>query len=350
MTLSRDFALHLKKNSFVSPKGSYYPEDLAKAVNNLSSILEGPAEENIDKLKKFVITSDQKLAISSHRKTIDNRVVPWAVSQVFLDFLDSSLDYKKWARAGNRDIFNSYGWVTFNSAYYGLKKDHIPSFISRLRKAREEEKVSRYKTLYEMDNSGLEFKYVKMELEYISNQRRFWTSCISGVSREFSNVICLSEDTTGFTFSYGNLVVVKGHEGRNKSLKVKPYKTLMSMKTNVEKVMKLRSSVYPLSRIDRDLTYSFGCPFDGTELITISTYIHEVGHQIYFKEKYKPPKNSISLGRNLNRGITDYSTESDDEAFAEAFVAYVLNPEVLMQHDKPLYDWVNDTVNTVLSR
>jgi hypothetical protein len=341
MTLSEDFAIHLRENSFVTPNGSYHPGDLARSVNGLSEVTEKQSKENLDKLKKFVIAGNQKLAISSYKRGGGNRIVPWAVSQPYLDFLDSSLNYEEWAKEGSCEILNSYDWKSFNSAYSGLKRDHIPSFIIKLIKAR-------YKTLYQTDNSDIEFKYVKMELDYIANERKFWTSCIIRASREFANVVALGRGAIGRTFSYGNLIVVRGHVGSN--YKRMPDKITQSLRSNAEKIIKLRGYSRPLSYANKKSTFSFGCPFSGNECMAVSTYIHEVGHQFYFRCRNKPPKNSVSLGRKYNRGLSGYSTHSDDEAFAEAFVAFVITPETLAKHDKPLYDWVNDTVSTVLGR
>ena len=64
------------------------------------------------------------------------------------------------------------------------------------------------------------------------------------------------------------------------------------------------------------------------------TYIHETGHQVYFRAGSPPPP------KLKWRAPTGYGETNTDELFAESFAAYTLNPKALREYDEGLFRWV----------
>jgi hypothetical protein len=339
--ISQSFSHHLNTRTFVTPGSKYSPGHLVNSIDKLARYFRGESEHNIGKLKCFVVKSDQALIVSSYERGYKAGVVPWALSDNFLKLLDRSIDYVSWAK----DIHNDYfqGHSNFSSAYKFFKKDQYPYYRHKIKAARREEKSIRCEISRSLKGGDPSLTHLREELDYVSCERKFWTSCISAISREFANVACV-KGVKGKTYSCGNFVTIRD------TCEFSPKDDdPLSVRDTIRRIIHLREHGEGfLSSEQKELTFSFSTAKENSQYDPVITYIHEVGHQIHFKSHSEPPKSSVSLARDTLKGITKYSSYSYDEAFAEAFVAYVLNPEALVEYDRPLYDWVDATVNAAL--
>ena len=80
----------------------------------------------------------------------------------------------------------------------------------------------------------------------------------------------------------------------------------------------------------------------------MSTLIHEVGHVVQFMDETKDDRLGIRL--RAKRKLTQYSGSNDREAFAEGFVAFVLQPEKLKEMRPELYGRIQRSLFEFLAK
>ena len=80
----------------------------------------------------------------------------------------------------------------------------------------------------------------------------------------------------------------------------------------------------------------------------MSTLIHEVGHVVQFMDETRDDRLGIRL--RAKRKLTQYSGTNDREAFAEGFVAFVLQPEKLKEMRPELYDRIRRSLYEFLAK
>jgi len=80
----------------------------------------------------------------------------------------------------------------------------------------------------------------------------------------------------------------------------------------------------------------------------MSTLIHEVGHVVQFMDETRNDRLGIRL--RAKRKLTQYSGTNDREAFAEGFVAFVLQPEKLKEMRPELYDRIRRSLYEFLAK
>ena len=80
----------------------------------------------------------------------------------------------------------------------------------------------------------------------------------------------------------------------------------------------------------------------------MSTFIHEVGHVVQYMDETKDDRLGIRL--RAKRKLTQYSGTNDREAFAEGFVAFVLQPEKLKEMRPELYGRIRRSLFEFLAK
>lgn len=90
------------------------------------------------------------------------------------------------------------------------------------------------------------------------------------------------------------------------------------------------------------------------------TYIHEMGHKVHFEHGNKVLKNKINLFEGTiddcalvpndvkEEIITPYGKQDNAEAFAEGFVIYTLNPELMKRVAPKYFKWVDSIAREIL--
>ncbi|MBY6223571.1 phage minor head protein [Ferrimonas balearica] len=75
----------------------------------------------------------------------------------------------------------------------------------------------------------------------------------------------------------------------------------------------------------------------GDDAAMLATWLHELGHQLHFQIGREAPPTQ-------RRFTTRYSWSNKEEAFAEAFAAYLLAPEAMRQYDPLLAQWLANAI------
>ena len=97
-----------------------------------------------------------------------------------------------------------------------------------------------------------------------------------------------------------------------------------------------------------DLPWSFSHNDTRDASATMSTLIHEVGHVVQYMDETSDDRLGIRL--RAKRKLTEYSGTNDREAFAEGFVAFVLQPEKLKEMRPELYNRVRKSLFEFLAK
>ena len=144
-----------------------------------------------------------------------------------------------------------------------------------------------------------------------------------------------SANANGHAFKGYNFVSVKGGE------------QLAQGKFNAKQ---LQSRVkQKLDDIEKgDLPWSFSHNATRDASATMSTLIHEVGHVVQYMDETSDDRLGIRL--RAKRKLTEYSGTNDREAFAEGFVAFVLQPEKLKEMRPELYNRVRKSLFEFLAK
>jgi hypothetical protein len=162
---------------------------------------------------------------------------------------------------------------------------------------------------------------------------------VKDLPRRYSGMVLASEYADGHTTSFSRRVVVADdadqllHSAFDRNRRVR----LDELSRDFGETLRLRAKEKLTSREDSDT-------FDARRSSSSSsrnervlyTYIHETGHQIYYRAGSPPPP------KMKWRAPTGYGETNNDELFAESLSAYTLNPEALRQYDEGLFKWVED--------
>jgi len=104
-----------------------------------------------------------------------------------------------------------------------------------------------------------------------------------------------------------------------------------------------------LDDIDKgDPSWSFSHNATKDASSTMSTLIHEIGHVVQYMDETSDDRLGIRL--RAKRKLTEYSGTNDREAFAEGFVAFVLQPKKLQEMRPELYDRVRKSLFEFLAK
>ncbi len=104
-----------------------------------------------------------------------------------------------------------------------------------------------------------------------------------------------------------------------------------------------------LDDIDKgDPSWSFSHNATKDASSTMSTLIHEIGHVVQYMDETSDDRLGIRL--RAKRKLTEYSGSNDREAFAEGFVAFVLQPKKLKEMRPELYDRVRKSLFEFLAK
>ena len=104
--------------------------------------------------------------------------------------------------------------------------------------------------------------------------------------------------------------------------------------------------VYDIEKGDLPWSFSHNATRDASA--TMSTLIHEVGHVVQYMDETSDDRLGIRL--RAKRKLTEYSGTNDREAFAEGFVAFVLQPEKLKEMRPELYNRVRKSLFEFLAK
>ncbi|EGR1044255.1 phage minor head protein [Vibrio cholerae] len=111
-------------------------------------------------------------------------------------------------------------------------------------------------------------------------------------------------------------------------------------KVTVEQLQAACDKVFELFAMKKP-TWSFsteGAVFDSGARVFI-TWIHEMGHQVYFKAGQPPIADSLRAS-----ALTVYSKTNHHEWFAEHFIAWLLQPERLKREYPRAFDFIQSAV------
>lgn len=337
------FLSHMKENSFEVPVRSFDGTDVAKMLNEAVDGLDGEAKVNLDKLRQFAMKDGQALLVSvpyndylkKHGDKAAERVAKWSMSSEYIKLLDKSMP-------------SSY---TFAKKKADLEEriDKGTAFVKKLRERIAEREAKGYDT--SLDKSTLkkvisslgEDKKLLGEMPMDLARRAMSLDGVGGWTQKFSKYVVINE--TALSFSYD----------RNRKIDPK------SIQSSIASVMTQRMGATNSTNLDaltlstHDFTSAYSRPNSTISALRneqiLMTYVHEMGHQVHFRAgSPNPPADSVSLGRRIAKGITEYSTTNHFETFAEAFVAYTFNPKALRQVDEPLYNWVKGTVDSAIAK
>lgn len=339
-TLAAELSKHMKEYSFTMPGRSFDGTDVANMVNEAAN-LPGEAGENVAKMQFFILKDKQGLWIGETMekyaektgtlgvREFNKKDVPWAMTPEYRTLLE---------RMG-----------------HGEALERIKQAESRLSQNKELEKSVKEKI--EIDKKyGIDPKdnFRSNELKNIRKQMRDDKEVIKDAPRRLSSFAFAEEGADGSTASWKRTVSVADnggafHAGFDKGRKV----NAQEIQDGVGKVMSERAKLDELEGSKRSMvaidTFSGGSPLKSRNEKVLYVYTHEVGHQVYFRAGSPPPPPDSVSERWKERGITGYAATNRDELFAESFALYTFNPKVLKEVDRPLYDWVDSTVNTAMT-
>lgn len=328
--LAVSFSNHIKENSFAIPGRSVSSKDLAEMVNAAASALSGESKENMDKLRQFAIRDKQGVFISTNSddKTLDLKSpLPWRSSKEYLENRERFL-----SKRAIEKILSSEKAAIGNAKFFLEEMEKSVKWVTD--KIEETGPQGWVKFGYMLDEAEKNLREARLDMVKAENHAARFIIPRPGIS--------------GFTTSESRAVFIMNNQNYSTSNQKVDGKQIQY---SIAEIIGKRAKANRNSREgDLEGTNSFHSrSLNGL----VVTYVHELGHQVHYRaghEEPTPPSNSVSLGRSFAKGITDYSTVSGAEAFAEAFVAFVFNPSALRSHDEPLYDWVRVTFDEALSK
>jgi hypothetical protein len=338
----KGFRRYMEENSFSMPGRSFGGAEIGEMLNQAAQ-LEGEAGENIRRLQDFIMNDKIVVAVSETLNSVAERTgakgvrelnkkdVPWSLTKEHIEF---------------------------------LKKGGVPEEVfDRIRNAEERLKLNKSreeaqkKKADEEKKANAEWGFgATVQQEMLKNMRKQMRedkALLNDVPRRLSS-FTLAGDSDGHTQPYNRIVVITDdknqlHSPFDKSKGANP----QAVQENWGRIMETRANMVNLtSKSEKfDATVSTSVSHAGEGLTrndrVMAVYIHEVGHQVYFRAgSPEPPTNSPTMSRTVGRGITEYATTNKDELFAESLSAYMLNPRALKQQDEPLYNWVKSTMET----
>lgn len=327
------FTEHVTKNSFALPNTSFSVKDLANSVIQAYQGLTGEAKENLKKAMDFVVKDGQSAIISLSKGAYLNNAwnsggeeahSSWVKSPGFRKVMQWSHD-------------NKYNPIYFASGL-NVKLEDL--------KLKEDQLLRK---IDELTRSGRSPKSYEGELLSTRKKMRELKTDLKNPNYLVASRFLGREGLNGFTNPNSRQVVVMDN-GFDSGKKV----DIKSLSQSIEDTMSRRAKGSGLSQQDQMKTlhiHGLGTDQKFANERTLSTYLHELGHQVHYRSGIEdPPKDSVSLGRKLadGRGLSRYSNGGPREVFAEAFVAFVLNPSALRKYDEPIYNWVSRNFNEAL--
>lgn len=338
-TLASEISNHMKEYSFTMPGRSFDGSDIANMVNEAAN-LPGEAGQNVAKMQFFILKDKQGLFVGEAMEQYAERLgtlgvrefnkkdVPWAMTPEYKATLE---------RMGISDAVK-----------------RVSDAESRLERNKELEKSVKEKI--ETDKKyGTDPKdnFRSEQLKNIRKQMREDKEIIKDAPRRLSSFAFAEDGSDGSTSSWKNYVTVADnggafHAGFDKNRKV----NAQAIQDSVGEVMRRRSKLDELEGSQRAMAAID--TFTGRSLVrernenVLYTYTHEIGHQVYFRAGSPPPPPDSVSEKWKEKGITGYAATNRDELFAESYAAYTFNPKALKEIDRPLYDWVDSTVNTAM--
>lgn len=151
----------------------------------------------------------------------------------------------------------------------------------------------------------------------------------------------------GATMQGTNIVAVKVNKNLSPNyISAKDYKDHLKNQTYVKKAQQLEA-YNKASKKDKEKMH-FGLDwfvYDGKQDIQgsnqmLSTYIHEMGHQVQYKAMLKDATIEAAPFSRKEL-ISTYGSDMKRESFAEGFVWYTLDPENMKAMSPGYYDWID---------
>lgn len=329
------FVVHVTENSFSIPGAQFSGKDLANAMAQAHQGLTGEAKENLRKTMDFVVRDNQSAIISMPRESyVRNGVKAGGVEA--LENLSSWVKSPEFKRV----MQFSYGSHKHNPLYLA---NRLNVQLSGL-KIKEGELLRKIEVL---SQSGRNPKSYQDELRETRKRMGVAKETLKSPNLNTASFFLGREGLEGFTNSNSRQTVIMDL-GFDKKRGV----DVGSLSMGIRETMGKRARWAELSPDDQLSTsniHGLGRNQKSINERTLSTYLHEVGHQFHYRSGIEdPPRDSISLSRREGRGLSWYSTQGPREVFAEAFVAFVLNPSALRKYDEPIYNWVSRNFDEAL--
>lgn len=336
----KDFLSHVEENSAGYSNATFNSRDLANLVVQASNDLEGEAKENLKRLMQFVKRDDQVLFISSFDPPEDRKSA--RVLNRFMELLNKSTP--KWA-SGKAD---NYTLVIGNKIRYlmDLKREE--------REKIKEDKARLRDGLQPMWRERLD--RIRRDVKEIGKQIK------EAREKVFTRAITLplGQGNWGYTSDGSKRVVIVDRSGLVPSERFVPgvRADAKLIAKQMEETMRFRANNQKLTDEEQNRYKFVAGRFDEgkTHNAYLYVYAHELGHQIHYRSGAKlVPEDSTTWRRgstfpHSNRGISDYSRKNHNEAFAEAFAAFIFNPKALREYDEPLYKWVKSNFEVALEK
>lgn len=321
----RELDNHLRRNTFALPGSKISAEDISKLVGQAAGTLQGESRENLQKMADFIVKDGQGLIITQPRSKYGSDArrngleahSSWVGSpELKRLMMETSSDYKS-------NPLNSVGRMR-------VKLEGLRDL---------EEKLVR--NIEEMQKRGEDIKTTQNNLLETRKEMRAIKEELKNPNYAISKDFLLRDGIYGNTGSKTRRISLRddGDFSKNKAIDAGV------ISSQIQKVIEKRMGSKTLSPEDQTNTYSIRgiMPKGNTNEQILANYAHEIGHQVHYRSGiYDPPSDRQKVG------ISGYSNISHREAFAEAFVAYVFNPQALRAADKPLYDWVHSNFERAL--
>lgn len=326
--IQSNYESHLGRNNFSLPNTAFSAKDLADAVVQASNQLQGEAKENLRKMMDFVMRDGQGTVVSK-----------------------SWVSYEK--DAMNRGGLNSHSSWVRGPGIDRLMANTAPKFnplsiAIRLRSDIEKLGVSEarlLKKVEELENRGMDAKAAKNSLLETRKEIRMKKEALRHPDYAIAKWFLAKEGVKGFTTSNHRFVTIISSDDFQKGKII----DASLIRENVAKVLDRRAIPKPLTQDEMIATHNIYGAFEkgNTNERVLATYIHEIGHQIHYRSGIEdiPRQSSTKV-----IGISGYASQSHRETFAEAFVAFVFNPEALRSRDVVLYNWVKSNFETAMQR
>jgi hypothetical protein len=327
----KDYLDHVERNSAGFSTATFSPRDLANHLVEASNQLEGEAKDNMRRLMEFVVKDRQVLFVSDFGEAKSQR------------------DFTRFARL-------------LESSYPSMKLE-FERKVNRLRlingdlKRLTQEDRERVKNGEEPLHAQ-RISYAKKELQKIGKEIKE----IRDKVFQPGTTAPTGPNNWGYTNPKSRRVIVvdRSSNGKDKFDSGKPVDAKLIAK-QMQETMEARASKSSLSPEEQKMTYFIAGRFaDGfTTNAYAYVYVHELGHQIDFRASgLSVPNDSVSQGRGpspetnpeSNRGLSKYSNLNFNEAFAEAFSAFIYNPAALRQYDEPMYELVKSNFEKAIQR
>jgi hypothetical protein len=319
-----EFKQHVVENSFTLPGRRFKGADIADMVNTGASI-GGEVGKTFAELRDFVVKDKQVTFVSETFRTTAKRFgaegvrelvqsdVPWAFTPEYL-----------------QQVKTAFG-VDWQAVVAKRRTDH--------EKLLAEDKLLK-KQIADAEARGWD-PYIEKNrrtnvLRNIKENRSFFKT----LSWRHSNYV-LCDECDGFAGSWGHFVTLMddSQELLHGSFDHARKPRIDDLTQAVGQTLKKRSAPGPLSARDDSDTFDPRSKLPGQDHRNESvlyTYVHETGHQIYYRSNAVNPDGDTPKGTRPS----GYADMNNDEFFAESFAAYVFNPDALKAFNPEIHSWV----------